>query len=321
MFAENEDQAKQLFEGTRHTDPLPKVASSLLNTADLLDYIAATGMIFPFDVPKDRDKWLKPASCAISFAGKVIHWNPDPVRPDKPQHFNEDIKRGQKLKLPPNSIVFITLEPCFRLPDYIAGRFNLTIRHVHRGLLVGTGPLVDPGFTGHLYVPVHNLTGDDYEITAGEPLVWMEFTKLSPNQMWTPNARESPNDYVRFPDSKSGRTLEDSLKAASPNPIVSSIPQEVGIARHAAQQAQGAAEQAKSTLQRLGSLGLVSGVILLVTIAAFVLDVAVDVWQERKDRSALRRQVTDLDRSLVVQRRELQAVNQRLRRLTTARQP
>ena len=47
---------------------------------------------------------------------------------------------------PENSITFVQIESKIRLPNYIALRFNLRIQHVHRGLLLGTGPLVDPGF-------------------------------------------------------------------------------------------------------------------------------------------------------------------------------
>lgn len=184
-LANSEHEALRRFEVTRHRDPFPKIAPSLLNSADLLDYIAATGMIFPFTPAPNLVRNLKPASCAIPFSGRVISWNPlasDPDRADQPARFDEVLTRGQILKLPRNSIVFVTLEPYFRMPDYIAGRFNLTIKDVYRGLLVGTGPLVDPGFEGPLSVPIHNLTSNDYEITTGDPLVWMEFTKITPHR-------------------------------------------------------------------------------------------------------------------------------------------
>ena len=50
---------------------------------------------------------------------------------------------------------------------------------MHRGLLLGTGPLVDPGFHGRLLIPLHNLTSDEYTIRGDEGLIWMEFTKTS----------------------------------------------------------------------------------------------------------------------------------------------
>jgi hypothetical protein len=67
------------------------------------------------------------------------------------------------------------------MPVYIVGRFNLLIRDVYRGLLVGTGPLVDPGFVGRLSIPLHNFTSNEYLLRAGEDFVYFEFTKLS----WT----------------------------------------------------------------------------------------------------------------------------------------
>ena len=64
------------------------------------------------------------------------------------------------------------------MPAYIAGRFNLLIREVYRGLLVGTSPLVDPGFEEYLSVPIHNFTDNIYLFKAGESAVYFEFTKL-----------------------------------------------------------------------------------------------------------------------------------------------
>ena len=60
----------------------------------------------------------------------------------------ESIPLGEELTVGANSIVFVECDLDFRLPDFIALRFNLQIRHVHRGLLLGTGPLVDPGYRG-----------------------------------------------------------------------------------------------------------------------------------------------------------------------------
>jgi hypothetical protein len=86
---------------------------------------------------------------------------------------------GKSLTVPANSIVFVECDLDFRLPEYIALRFNLQIRYVHRGLLLGTGPLVDPGYWGKLCIPLHNLTDQDYEIPLTEGLIWVEFTKTT----------------------------------------------------------------------------------------------------------------------------------------------
>ncbi len=307
-FAASDAEAAELFAATRSTDPLSHIPPALLNTADLLDYIAATGMIWPFKLPAELDKALKPASCAIPFAGRVIAWNPQADRPDRLERFDKELRSGERLKLPHNSIVFITLQPYFRIPDYIAGRYNLTITNIYRGLLVGTGPLVDPGFEGYLSVPLHNLTGSDYELQAGDTLVWMEFTKLSPHRRWDTSARESQSPYVPFPTRKvERRGIEDYLAAASSEPVVSSIPREVGRARSAAQSAQ-------RSVRWLQGLSAIGGVVLLVTIAALVIQAEGAIRDDGRDRSALQRQVDALQRTVNVQSGELRALRNQSQR-------
>lgn len=98
-------------------------------------------------------------------------------------------------------------EPTFRIPDYIALRFNLQITHVHKGLLLGTGPLIDPGFEGKLLIPLHNFTLNKYTLYGGQDLVWIEFTKLSPFEDWNKCIEENPYKnikgfYAKFPTSK-----------------------------------------------------------------------------------------------------------------------
>jgi len=100
-----------------------------------------------------------------------------------------DAVKDDWLLIPKNSIVFVESDLDFRLPDFIALRFNLQIQHVHRGLLLGTGPLVDPGFWGKLCIPLHNLTDEDYEIPKTEGLIWLEFTKTTLSSEKTDKAR------------------------------------------------------------------------------------------------------------------------------------
>jgi hypothetical protein len=131
------------------------------------------------------------------------------------------------LQLPQNSITYLLLGTTFRLPNYIAARFNLTIREIHRGILLGTGPLVDPGFEGRLLIPLHNLTDNEYRVDLGEPLVWVEFTKLSFNEGWqSMQSAERRADFVPFPRRKidQRKTAEDYLEHAHHRrPITSSV--------------------------------------------------------------------------------------------------
>ena len=92
---------------------------------------------------------------------------------------NKEIIENTPVTIWANSISYLLTREQFRLPEYIAARFNLHIRYVHKGVLLGTGPLVDPGFAGPLLIPLHNLTDNDYEVEGGDNLLWVEFTKLT----------------------------------------------------------------------------------------------------------------------------------------------
>jgi deoxycytidine triphosphate deaminase len=168
-FATSDAEAQERFEKTRSEDPFPEIPPALLNGADLIEYIARTGMVHPFRVdPEDPTEMLKPASCGMRLAGRVVYWedrgDADPVK------VTRELGPEEELELKRNSIVYVTLEPVLRMPDYIAARFNLTIRDIYRGLLVGTGPLVDPTFVGRISIPLHNLTYNNYTIKQGEPI-------------------------------------------------------------------------------------------------------------------------------------------------------
>lgn len=211
------EEAENRFKSFENADPLPDVPPALLNSADLSDYARITGMVYPF-----YEKKLKSASYEVEFLGTVHFVDENGNRKD------EKLVDKKPFKLRKNSIVFVFLEAKFHLPNYIAIRFNLKITHVHRGLLLGTGPLVDPGFVGQLLIPLHNLTSEDYVLIGGKGLIWVEFTKLSPHFIWDSRARENAANYVKFPSTKRNADFQTYFNNASNGtPAISSIPGEI----------------------------------------------------------------------------------------------
>ena len=162
--------AEARFQLCEFKDPLPGVPSGLLNAEDLIGYAYETGMIYPFI---EEPKRIKAASYGVEMGGPCVYWD------EKGNQFAMVVTAGNKFILRPNTIAFVTLAPEFRLPSYLALSFNLTIKHIYRGLLLGTGPIVDPGFTGRLSLPLHNLTSNTYSLSASELLVWLNITKLN----------------------------------------------------------------------------------------------------------------------------------------------
>ncbi|HEX8452786.1 MAG TPA: hypothetical protein VF647_11860 [Longimicrobium sp.] len=127
-------------------------------------------MLYPFSFSRED---LQLASLDLPLLGRAVLWD------EELKERTVEIADGTAFELPPNSIAFVTLEPYLQLPDYIAIRFNLRVRNVYRGLLLGTGPLVDAGYQGRLAFPLHNLTNNPYRFYGGQRIVSVEFTKLN----------------------------------------------------------------------------------------------------------------------------------------------
>lgn len=79
-----------------------------------------------------------------------------------------------------NAVVFVSMQQVLCLPHYIVARFNLTIDLVYCGLLLGTGPQVDPGYQGALSCPLHNISSEEITIRLGDPIAKMDFVKTVP---------------------------------------------------------------------------------------------------------------------------------------------
>lgn len=154
-------------------DPFPCIHSALLNSEDIIKYILATGMMYPF-IPEN----LQGATYTCTFSGTYLRFD------SEGQADTKTLSDGEPLFIEPNSITYLEINERFMVPSYMVLRFNLKVPHVYKGLLLGTGPIVDPGFVGKLYIPLHNLTMNKYCIKKGAGLISVEFTKLNIKKEW-----------------------------------------------------------------------------------------------------------------------------------------
>jgi len=247
IYFSDDKEAAEKFLLYKSKDPFPNIYPALLNSADIDDYIRTTGMISPYD-----SEFIKSASYEILLEGKIYYWDEDN------KDCSKEINKGDTFELKKNSIVYVSLKAKFRIPDYIALRFNLKITLVHRGLLLGTGPLVDPGFEGNLLIPLHNLTDMNYTLVGGEGFIWAEFTKLSPNARWANKVdHERKGIYQEFPQSKKNLSAVYYLSQAAPNPIRSSV---AAVLRSA----QIASEEAKRLIDKIKNYSLMGALVLII---------------------------------------------------------
>jgi len=257
-LAKSDEEAEERYKKFKSNDPFPEIDPALLNSADFIDYVIATGMLFPFYLEKAK---IKPASYEISVLGKCILF-------EKGKPITQIICEGDDFILKKNSIAFVSLEPMFRIPDYIALRFNLKIKHVYKGLLLGTGPIIDPGFEGYLSFPLHNLTNNDYVFKGGEGLIYIEFTKLSTNRRWNISYQSNEKrlgKYIQFDKLKNliRKDVEDYISRAAPNiPIISSMAEVI----EKADNAEKSADKAHKTTKFFVGVGVVGLVALIISV-------------------------------------------------------
>lgn len=183
-------------------DPFDEIQPALLNNVDIEKYVVdAECLVERDDFDESR---LKAASYEMRFLGKLYDWNR--TTDGRLQRRCRNVCCDDKITLCRNSITYLWMKEKLLLPEYIAVRFNLHIRHVHKGILLGTGPLVDPGFFGNLLIPLHNLTDNDYELKGGEGFIWVEFTKVS---------KHVPGNLKSFPSKKDITDPEQYMKKST----------------------------------------------------------------------------------------------------------
>ena len=247
------------FQSENKPDPFPGIPHALLSADDIKRYVLATGAVAPFD-PRKESRRLKKAAYEGRIGDIVYQFDENAALVRIP---------NDPLIVKANSIVFVESDIDFRLPDFIALRFNLQIRHVHRGLLLGTGPLVDPGYWGKLCIPLHNLTDEDYLIPREEGLVWIEFTKTSLKKKgggttFGLNAlRERPDGYWCIKDliDKAAKPIGNEGKTVA---IRSSIPKMTREATERAVSAEKSASEAQNWVKGIGIFGISAIIISLI---------------------------------------------------------
>lgn len=306
----NDEAAAARFKDYKSLDPFPDIPAALLNSADIYDYVRTTGMIYPFDSMK-----LKPASYEASVGEICIRWD------EKGNKQKVDLRRKGSFVLDSNSIAFVTTRERFRLPDYMAVRFNLRITNVHRGLLLGTGPLVDPGFEGHLLIPLHNLTNNKYIFRYGEDLIWLEFTKISLNESWTTthNSRGSrQGEYVSFREDKKNLIPDDYLRDPE---IRSSIPKAILEAKESAKQAADSAERSSTWFMGVSAAGLISAVLVGGGIHVNIHDITGDLKEKQGATGqrvvGLQDRINELKDAIEIKEEQLRAMEKQVSSLRT----
>ncbi len=116
---------------------------------------------------------LQPATYDLRIGPLV--YTPSSPTPDKTIDISSN---GGCYRIQPYGTAVLMTYETLKLPSDMIGRFGLKSGFARRGLIASTGPQVDPGFDGKLFVSIMNLTPASHIVSYKETFLTIEFHKL-----------------------------------------------------------------------------------------------------------------------------------------------
>jgi len=136
-----------------------------------------------------EEKFLHPSSYDARLGKQVFKTRPERGLVDASEKGVIIIEVGE--------FAILSTHEVFELPDNIAGKIGLRSHYARKGLILLSGPQIDPGFRGMLTVGVYNVGPKDLAIPYLEPFCTIEFYRL-PVPATKPYAGEY-QDQIRIP--------------------------------------------------------------------------------------------------------------------------
>ncbi len=154
-------------------DPQPKRLGVLL-AEDIKYYSEEHKLISPF-LPYR----LKPAAYELSVGDECYIGG-------KYKKLTDD---DPTIKLEPFEVAVIKTAETLFMPRFMIARWNIRVKWAYKGLLWVGGPQVDPGYKGHLFCPLYNLSDKPVRIDKGEEIAVIDFVKTAhfdpaPKEKW-----------------------------------------------------------------------------------------------------------------------------------------
>lgn len=144
-------------------DPRPDSTGVLLSD-EIKAYVKEGRLIEPF-----IEEHLKPAGYELTVGNQAM----------KGGEFVRLEGVDSEVKIPPFEVVVVKTAETINLPRFLIARWNIRVKWAYKGLLWVGGPQVDPGYVGHLFCPLYNLSNETVKLERGEPIALMDFVKTT----------------------------------------------------------------------------------------------------------------------------------------------
>lgn len=147
------------------TDDHPEKTGVLLSD-EIEFYVRQGQLIDPFN-----QKNLKPAAYELTVGDEAVVGG-------EPCHLS-DCWPNNSLSIPAFEVAVIQTAETLNLPRFLIGRWNIRVAWAYKGLVWVGGPQVDPGYVGHLFCPIYNLSNKKISIKKGEAIAVLDFVKTT----------------------------------------------------------------------------------------------------------------------------------------------
>jgi deoxycytidine triphosphate deaminase len=148
-------------------DPEKETDRKGMLLSDQIDKFCKKGLLIAANYDESR---LRPAAYTLTIGTDYV---------DSSGRTGRFTKDRPHLEMKPNSIIYVTTAEELDLPHYIAARFNLRVKWVYKGILLGTGPQVEPGYRGFLSCPLYNFTNRPLRIRQGDEFATIDFERTT----------------------------------------------------------------------------------------------------------------------------------------------
>jgi deoxycytidine triphosphate deaminase len=172
-------------------DPHPNVTGVLLSD-EIIFYADNHKLIDPFN----RDN-LKPAGYELTIGDEYY-------KSGAFLELDSDDDERNTVVIPPFEVAVLKTAEILCLPRYMIARWNIRVRHAYSGLLWVGGPQVDPGYVGHLFCPIYNLSDKTVTLHVGDAIALIDFVKTTPFRVETP-----PSELKKYIHPPKRSFLED----------------------------------------------------------------------------------------------------------------
>ena len=172
-------------------DPHPDVHGVLLSD-EITFYAKQCHLIAPFEQEN-----LKPAAYELTIGDEYF-------LAGEFKALRRESGRKARIVIPPFEVAVIKTTEFLCLLRFMIARWNIRVRHAYSGLLWVGGPQVDPGYVGHLFCPLYNLSDRPVTLNRDDKIAVIDFVKTT---RFTKNSTSKEVVRYNFPPARC--VLED----------------------------------------------------------------------------------------------------------------